>query len=147
MSNQKPLIFPGMKIGLLEVGDLVRNVKDHPLYPETPLSYIAHWRLFECHCECGAVKLISENALSGGKVKSCGCIRARQRQEAWERRQSKAQRKQHKREISFRLSCAMDKLSLLRLAPPGLRDETKIEEIGVEIRKLRAMKAFANRKV
>lgn len=139
------MISPGSKIGILEVGDLVRDVKNHPLYPDTPLSYISHWRLFECHCQCGTVRLYSENVLVNGHVKSCGCIRAKLRQEAYVKKQKKAEKAQHKREIKFRLACARDKLALLMLAPHGIRNQDKIDETAAEIRKLQAMKAFANR--
>lgn len=133
-------------MGTLTVGELVRDLKNHPLYHETPTSYLSQYKLWECHCDCGNVKLFSENVLSAGELRSCGCLRMKMRQEAWERKKALAQRKAHKREIQFKLSCAMDKLAVLKLAPPGHRNELLLEETGKEIRRLRSMKAFANRK-
>lgn len=146
MPKEKLLISPGVKIGFLEVGDLVTNVKDHPLYYETPHSYLTHWRLYECVCICGKVRLYSESVLAQGEIKSCGCLKEAKRQAAYEEKEKALQRKNHKREITHQLAMAMDKLSIMLKAPLGVRNQVVIDETQARIRHLRAMKAYANRK-
>lgn len=143
--REKIHVQPNLKIGILTVGDLVSNVKSHPLYDQTPPSYLAQWRLYECYCECGNVKLISENALQKGEIKSCGCVRLKKRQEAWEKRQQARDKKNKKSEIKYQLATARDKLALLQMAPIHQRNQPVIEETAGLVRKLQAMLGHLNR--
>lgn len=139
-------ISPGVKIGFLTVFELVKDLKAHPLYYDTPSSYLKHWKLWECHCECGSVKLISENVLSMGEVQSCGCLKAKKRQDAWERKQQALAKKNHLREINTQLAIARDKFYLLRAAPAGKHSPEAIEEAARQMRHWSAMKSAAMRK-
>jgi hypothetical protein len=67
-------------------------------------------------------------------------------QKAYEERVKLADRVKHKKEINYKLSNALDFLKVHLRAPVEIRNEKLIEELGAEIRKLRAMKAYANRK-
>jgi hypothetical protein len=135
----------GLKFGRLLVGDLVRNVRDHELYDTTRASYISQGRLYECWCDCGQRVLLSENAIRGGRVQSCGCLRAEKRQKAYEEKLARAQRLADKRELTHKIRMAQDRLRLLKMAPVMTRNEKAIDEQALEVRKLRAMKASATR--
>lgn len=37
-------------------------------------SIINHYSKFECHCECGVIRIVFGNSLKSGKSKSCGCL-------------------------------------------------------------------------
>lgn len=144
--KERITVYPGLKIGFLTVAELVSDPKNHPLYYDTPPSYLKHWRLWECHCDCGQVKLISNNVLSLGEVQSCGCLKAKKRQDAWERKQQALAKKNHLREINTQLAIAKDRFYLLRAAPAGKHSPEAIEEAAKAMRHWSAMKSAAMRK-
>lgn len=145
MSKERINVFSGVKIGILSVGELVTDIKNHPLYYDTRASYLTHWRVRECLCDCGVVKLYSENALSSGHIQSCGCLRMRMRQESWERKQAKALKKEKRKDLKHRISMLTDKISLLQLAPTHLRNHLKIDQLAKEKRSLQASLAYLSR--
>jgi hypothetical protein len=146
MPNNYEFIAEGTVVGRLTVGPLVYDVRNHPLLDSTRCSYISQGRLHECTCICGNVILLSENILRAKRVQSCGCLKQEMAQKAYEERVKLADRVKHKKEINYKLSNALDFLKVHLRAPVEIRNEKLIEELGAEIRKLRAMKAYANRK-
>lgn len=122
MDNSRPIINPGLRIGLLTVGDLVRNVQSHPLFPEIKVSYLRQGRLRECICDCGKEVLYSEAALACGRVKSCGCLR----QARWDRKAQDASQlntvKKDILEIRGEIQSAKLGLSKWKLQPITYRD-------------------------
>ncbi len=144
--NDKLMITEGMTIGRLTVYGLVRNIQEHPLYVETPLSYLRQGRLRECVCDCGFIKLICESALSTGRIMSCGClkaeIRAKSALEAVTRLEKKALRSQ----INNAIKIEQVRLKSLQMVNVHYRDEKAIDACGTRLRSLFAQKAIANRK-
>jgi len=39
-------------------------------------KYVKYMRYWECRCECGNIRTVTENNLVRGKAKSCGCTRS-----------------------------------------------------------------------
>lgn len=143
-------VFEGQKFGIIRVGPLVEWVFDHALYSETPLSYLKHGRLRECTCECGKTRLYSENVLSSGQLKSCGCLRLKRQERAMEDRAEREKAKSHLRDIRHRISQAQSRLRFLQSKPAHMRtvdENLEIVALGPELRKLFAMKGHASRKV
>src|SRR5678809_600452 len=101
MRNGSVTVTEGQKFGLITVGMLVYNVQDHALFLTTPYSYLQHGRLRECQCDCGEIILYSENVLSSGQIKSCGCLRQKKREELHLQREAREQRKANRRAINY----------------------------------------------
>ena len=64
-SNKKNLV--GLKVGLLTVEKVVGKAKDGR-------------QLWLCKCECGNTKILSTSRLTSGRVKSCGCLHKKQKE-------------------------------------------------------------------
>lgn len=140
-----------MKFGLITVGELVFNVQQHPLYLTTAQSYLQHGRLRECMCDCGEMVLYSENVLSSGQIKSCGCARLKYREKLSEERESREEKRKRLRQIRCDLANAQARLRVLQQKPIHLRQtkevSEEIDQVAGEIRKLIAMRTHATRKV
>lgn len=98
---------PGMKVGRLTVGDHVAYPKTHELWEETKKIHRLRGNLHECICDCGKFVLYSYEALSKGKVQSCGCLRREILEEAKRFRMEKDEVKQRGIEINKRLGKAI----------------------------------------
>lgn len=129
----------------MEVIDRVRDVKNHELHDETPQSYLSHYALYECLCECGKRKLISESALAQGRIKSCGCLKRQKKQIAWEKKNADIDLRSKRREIVTQIKNLQIKLAHLQIAI--VRDERAIEQVGVELKSLFAKKAYLSRNI
>lgn len=144
--NDKLFVTDGTVIGRLTVGDLVRFVRDHILYPETPISYLRQGRLREVHCECGTVRLVSESILATGRLQSCGCLRYEMRNQAQQDKITRMEKESQRRQVILDIKIAQAKLKQLQFVRVPMRDEKAIEECGALLRKLFARKGQLNRK-
>lgn len=143
-------IDEGQKFGILTVGPLVRGVQDHPLFITTPQSYLQHGRLRECVCDCGVIILYSENVLSSGQIRSCGCIRRKRREEAHLQKESREKHKAHIRDIAYKIKVAQSRLKFLQNRPAHMvntpANNLEIDALGLELRKLFGAKSAATRR-
>lgn len=144
--KEKIFVSEGTLIGRITVGELVRNVQTHPLYVETPVSYLQQGRLREVYCSCGQVRLVSESILATGRVQSCGCLRQEIRQAASQGKLERLKKKAAKRANNDAIRYEQEQLRILQRAPIHIRDEKAIEECGKRLRSLFARKALLNRK-
>lgn len=144
--NDKLFITDGTVIGRLTVGDLIRDVSSHPLYPETAQSYLKQGRLREVHCECGTVRLVAESILATGRLQSCGCLRTEIRNAARQQGIDNLKKKAEKSQCTWDIQIAQAELKRLQAVPAQNRDEKAIDEIASKLRKLFAKKALLNRK-
>jgi hypothetical protein len=144
--NDKLFILEGLEIGRLTVGDLVTDVRNHPLYPETAQSYLKQGRLREVHCKCGSVRLIAESILSTGRVQSCGCLRREMRAAAREEGIKNLRKKADKAQCTFDIQIAQAELRAELAKDVRTRDEKKVDEIAARIRRLFSKKAQLSRK-
>lgn len=142
--KQKIAIIPGLRIGRLEVGDLVYNVREHELYLTTPFSYLQQGRLYQVLCDCGQSRLISESILASGRIQSCGCLRQELRVKSSQAKVERLRKEATKIANNNNIKIEQARLKSLQLTP--IRDEKAIEECGAKLRKLFAQKATLNRK-
>lgn len=140
-----PIIMPGLRIGRIEVIELVYNVQDHELYNETPISYLQQGRLHEVLCDCGRRRLISESILASGRIQSCGCLRKEIRMKATEKKAKRLHKESIKKENKIAIKLEQTRLRTLQLSTDPQKD-LKIEECGKNLRRLFAQKAHLNRK-
>lgn len=136
----------GVRIGRLEIGDLVFNVQEHSLFEETPKSYLQQGRLREVICDCGTHRLISESILASGRVRSCGCLRQEIHMRSSEAKIDRLRKKAAIHANNNNIKIEQLKLKTLQLAPVYMRDEKKIEDCSIRIKKLFAQKALLARK-
>jgi hypothetical protein len=140
----------GQRIGRLLVGDLVRNVQSHPLFIETRASYLKHGRLRECQCDCGNQVLYSENVLSSGQIKSCGCLKRLKQDAASRKRESVVNKKNFMKILNTKIENFQRRLKFLKTTPVHLRNtqdiNLEIQYISTELRKLFGMKGHAIQK-
>ena len=87
-------------VGRLSIGPLVFNVREHPLFTETPISYVKQGRLRECICACGQVRLIAERVLEAGRIQSCGCLKQERSRLAKIRKQTSSLTAEAKKQIT-----------------------------------------------
>ncbi len=127
-------ITEGCSVGRLSVGQLVFNIRYHPLFEETPISYIRQGRLRECTCACGKVKLISEKSLESGRVLSCGCLKREKSIIAAQNRLKHVNNSEEKKRIVQEIRSEQARLAYYRIQNP--RDEQKIDLILARIREL-----------
>lgn len=144
--NEKIFITDGIQIGRLLVGDLIRDVRSHPLYELTPTSYLQQGRLREVHCKCGQVRLVAESILSTGRMQSCGCLRHEMRMAAKEQSVKNLQKKAERARVTLDIQVLQAELRLELAKQLPIRDEKKIDEIAKKLRGLFAKKALMNRK-
>jgi hypothetical protein len=150
LDTETKLIFQGRKCGILTVGDLVFDVASHPQYLTTPRSYISHGRLRECLCACGQTVLYSENALTIGGVKSCGCLRLKKRAADHDRKAKADKVKGLKQEINLLIKQAQSRLRISQTKPShlrGLATRKQEEQLGAQLRKLFQLKGYAGRAI
>lgn len=138
-ANPKLIISTGMRLGLLQIGDLVLNVQEHPLFSETPISYLQQGKLRACACDCGRVRLFAESILAANRLRSCGCVRAKIRQGAAEGKLDRMTRAVRKQQVTQALQLEQQKLRILQMAPIP-RDEKSILECAMKIRSLYAQR-------
>jgi len=134
LRNERLSISSGTKIGRLTIGDLVRWVTEHPLYEATPVSYLRQGRLWECLCECGETKLISEAHLSTGRIKSCGCLRRERKELGLRKRLNKVEQKIRSQQLTKEIIVEQFKLKQLQIS--FVKDENAIKETTQRIRDL-----------
>ncbi len=149
MSNppkQKILIIDGAIVGKLTVGDLIRDLRNHPLFDETPKSYLHQGRLRECHCECGIIRLLPEAILASGRLQSCGCYRYEVRMKAQKDKIDRLKRKAEKQYLVSQIKYEQARLRHLQVVRVPMRDEKAITECGAILRSLFARKNQLNRK-
>lgn len=146
MSRIQEEINTGLRIGKLLVGDLVRNVQQHELFEETPISYLQQGRLREVVCDCGKRRLIAESILATGRIKSCGCLRASMISGASNRKLEKLQVKADKALVTSTLAVEQQKLKMLQKVQVPARDEKAIQECMARIRSLIARRAILTKK-
>ena len=144
MLKPKLEIFSGLRIDRLTIGELVRHVQTHPLFIETPVSYLQQGRLREAVCDCGKVRLIAESILASGRLKSCGCLRKEIRQRTAQKKLNKTQRQGQRKIVAQQLKMEQAQLAVLKSA--SHRDDQAIEESGEKIRELIKLHATLARK-
>lgn len=128
------------KIGLLVVGDRVKDLKHHPLRYETKESYFRQGVVRECYCECGKVILLSEAIIRTGRVKSCGCLKQKNAQRAWEKKQRLLDLKKKVKDYKGHLLYLTTKLDLMRYCPlGGVQNKEDMLIIGKEIQRTREL--------
>lgn len=147
MSKYKHNIETGMRLGRLFIGDLVRHVQEHPLYLETPVSYLQQGRLRECICDCSNMRLIAEAILATGRVKSCGCLRQEIRAKASQKKVGRLEVKAAKANLLHRIKIEQAKLQALKMQPVYTRDEEAILECAARIRQLFSQQGILTRKL
>lgn len=151
MRNRSNFVEEGQKLGILTVGQLVYDVQSHPLFISTPKSYLQHGRLRECLCECGVVKLFSENVIATGQLRSCGCRRQRTREIAHTERAGRLAKKAKLRDLVNQIKTTQEQIHLLQTKPGHLRgtpEHTReLRELGDKLRSLNAKKAYYSRKI
>jgi len=145
------LLHPGYQIGLLTLVELVRNLQGHKLYATTPVSYMKQGRVWECKCQCGNSVLYSENALTSGRLKSCGCVKKGKSQKAFDLREEATQRKVKARTIRLRIFELQQKLKSIQSLPGYLRNipeyNLEVQAISDELRSLFAQKGYVNLRI
>lgn len=132
--NARFLIVEGGKIGRLSIGPIVYDIRNHPLFVETNISYIRQGRLRECYCDCGSVKLIAERILETGRVLSCGCFKREKSAQKVLRDQAEVDSAEARKRLTREIRSAQYSLRWHQAQP--LKDENKIEQIGTRIREL-----------
>lgn len=148
MRNGSVSVQTGDRFGRIVVGELVRNVQEHPLFIETRISYLRHGRLRECKCDCGTLILYSENVLSSGQIKSCGCLKMIKSEKAHRNRLSQAEKKIHQREINTRIANFQSRLKVLKSTPSYLHTPThnkEMQDIAAQLRSLFVSKGHATK--
>jgi hypothetical protein len=90
--------------------------------------------------------LYSENALVSGRVKSCGCLRRAQNDRAHLEKVSREQFRFTKKEITLAIQKAQFELRALRTRPESRDRNNRMAFLGGQLRKLFALKGYANRK-
>lgn len=144
--DSKLFIIDGLKIGRVTVGDLVRDVRNHPLYIQTPQSYLHQGRLREVYCDCGEVRLISESILATGRIQSCGCLRKELIDQARLEKLAKSEKQHLKKQLIAQIKYEQHKLKVLQAVRVPLRDEKAIDEAAKTLRSLFARKSALSRK-
>ncbi len=136
LRKSKINILTGLQLGMLTVGDLVRFVQDHPLFLETPISYLQQGRLREVLCECGTIRLISESILATGRLKSCGCYRQSLREKASQHRFQKVEKQATRKILVEKIRIAQAQLVALKSAPSHAQNKEHIAECSKVIKHL-----------
>lgn len=147
MSKPKLIINTGLRIGRLCVGDLVRFVQTHPLFLETPTSYLQQGRLRECACDCGQVRLFAESILATGRIQSCGCLRQEIRAAAAEGKLKRLQVKGAQTSNTVQIQIEQQRLKGLKMIQVPFRDEFAIEECSKRLRQLYAQRASLTKRL
>lgn len=150
LEDTKRAIFEGQKVFKLTVGPLVFDVQNHPLYLTTPPSYVQQGQLRECLCECGQYVLYSEAALLAGRIRSCGCLKRKMLEDRCSQREDKDLKSSLRRDIKHLISQAQHRLKTIQAKPSSLRTKSLNQEeswLAERLRKLFALKGYANRKV
>ncbi len=132
MAERLEFVDTGTVIGRLTVGELVRNVQEHPLFLETAVSYLKQGRLREVLCSCGVIRLISESILYTGRIQSCGCLRREIRANATEGKFRRLTIQQEKKILTGQIQ--LDQLKLRQLRMAFLPDEEQIAQLQTKIR-------------
>jgi hypothetical protein len=142
-SPEKVVFFvvESAKYHKLTVVAQIYDIRNHPLYEQTPQSYIQQGRLWECKCECGVSFLVSEHSLSRGKHKSCGCMRYGKRPYDIERKRLSNEYKIRKMEIDSRIKVLRFELATLKTENSLIRDEKRIDLVAADLRSAYARKA------
>jgi hypothetical protein len=144
--NEKIFITDGTEIGRLAVGELVRDVRNHPLTNDTSASYVRQGRLRECHCSCGVDRLIPESALATGRIQSCGCLRREMLDKARLDNLANVERRHLKSQIIAQIRYEQKRLKILQAVHVPLRNEKAIQEAMSSLRSLLARKGALSRK-
>lgn len=139
-------ISDGTKYHFLTVGPIVFDVCSHPLYLTTPISYVAQGAVRECTCECGNQVLYSENALVSGRVKSCGCLRKARNEKAHQEKLVRDSFKLVKKEILLAIQQAQQELRVIQASVGSAQRNKDMDAVAMKLRKLFALKGYANRK-
>lgn len=136
--SNRIFVAEGSLVGRLSVGPLVYNVREHPLYTETPISYIKQGRLHECTCSCGQVKLIAERVLETGRVQSCGCLKLERSRMAEIRKQTSSLTAEARKQLTQEIKSEQKRLKyyLSQFAP----DQERITQIREKIKLLMAQR-------
>ncbi len=131
----------GMKIGYLQVGEMIHMIRHHECFPDTSSTYIRMGGLRECLCtRCGNKKLIPEALLSQNEMRSCGCLRRSIREQ---RKQASASKKQKRAELNilnYEISLKRADLAKAKLMYPCIERNILVNSIGDELRILHARK-------
>jgi hypothetical protein len=149
MRSQTIPVIEGSKSGMVVIGPLIYDVSNHEFYLTTPASYLRHGRLRECYCDCGNTVLYSENVLSSGQVKSCGCLRKTLRLQAHALREQKETLLAEKMRINTELKIKQAELRRILSSPNRTNKESQLREtqVAAEIRNLITAKGHVTRKL
>lgn len=136
LPKNKEIIEAGRRLGRLVVVELVKRASSHDLFEETSLGYLRQGRLWEIQCDCGTRRLISESALSTGRIKSCGCLRRQIRENSNYARVRKLTLSAAKANNARQIRIEQARLRALKFAPASRENNEAIRLCAEKIRGL-----------
>jgi hypothetical protein len=144
--NQKLILTTGMLLGRLTIGELVKDIRHHPLFVETPFGYVSQGKLRECQCVCGKTKLLSEAILRTGRIQSCGCLRAEVLEGRNREKNQNLRDAQDRKYIISQIKLEQRILKAHQMADSRVRDEKTIQDTAAKIRNLYTAKNLIRRR-